>query len=232
MTDGMDTVGDREAAFFLAIKTRDEALLRALVASDAGLLGTSSPLGASPVLFAVSYGRADMARVLAELGAPLDVFAAAALGDGAALTRELDADPARVNGVGSDGFSPLGLAAFFGQAGIAEVLLSRGADANAVSRNAMRVQPLHSAVAGGHAGLARALVAAGADVNAAQQGGFTPLMAAARSGDADLVAFLRAQGARVGARTEDEGLSAADLAREEGHAALADALESGPDALS
>ncbi|MFC6748935.1 hypothetical protein [Deinococcus aquaticus] len=59
-------------------------------------------------------------------------------------------------------------------------------------------------------------MAAGADVNAAQQGGFTPLMAAARSGDADLVAFLRAQGARVGARTEDEGLSAADLAREEG----------------
>ncbi|WP_291429287.1 ankyrin repeat domain-containing protein [Deinococcus sp.] len=224
MTDGMDTVGDREAAFFLAIKTRDEALLRALVAADVGLLGTSSPLGASPVLFAVSYGRADMARVLAELGAPLDVYAAAALGDVAALTRELDTDPARVNGVSGDGFSPLGLAAFFGQAGAAEALLSRGADVNAASRNAMRVQPLHSAVAGGHGALARALVMTGADVNAAQQHEFTPLMAAAQNGDAGLALFLRQRGADTDARTAD-GRRAADFAREEGYGLLADSLE-------
>ncbi|MXV19819.1 ankyrin repeat domain-containing protein [Deinococcus xianganensis] len=223
MTDGA-TVGDREAAFFLAIKTRDEALLRALVDGDAGLLGLPSPMGVSPVLFAVYYGRPDMARVLVELGAPLSVFEAAALGDEAALTRGLDADPALVHGVSGDGFSPLGLAAFFGHAGVAEVLLSRGADVNAVSRNAMGVQPLHSAVAGGHGGLARALVMAGADVNATQQGGFTPLMAAAQNGDTGLVLFLRQRGADADARTGD-GRRAADFAREEGHAALADSLE-------
>ncbi|OWL96600.1 hypothetical protein CBQ26_09520 [Deinococcus indicus] len=223
MTDGA-TVGDREAAFFLAIKTRDEALLRAMVDGDAGLLGLPSPMGVSPVLFAVYYGRADMARVLVDLGAPLDVFEAAALGDEAALTRELDAEPALVHGVSGDGFSPLGLAAFFGHAGVAEVLLSRGADVNAVSRNAMGVQPLHSAVAGGHGGLARALVMAGADVNATQQGGFTPLMAAAQNGDAGLVLFLRQRGADADAVTAD-GRRAADFAREEGHAVLADSLE-------
>jgi ankyrin repeat protein len=227
MSDGVTgdgvTVGDREAAFFLAIKTRDEALLRALVGGDAGLLGLPSPMGVSPVLFAVYYGRADMARVLVELGAPLNVFEAAALGDEAALTRELDADPALVGGVSGDGFSPLGLAAFFGHAGVAEVLLSRGADVNAVSRNAMRVQPLHSAVAGGHAALARALVMAGADVNATQQDEFTPLMAAAQNGDAGLALFLRQRGADAEAVTAD-GRRAADFAREEGHAALADAL--------
>ncbi|MBX8463729.1 ankyrin repeat domain-containing protein [Deinococcus sp. RIT780] len=224
MSDGVDTVGDREAAFFLAIKTRDEALLRALVKSDSELLTLPSPMGVSPVLFAVYYGRPDMARVLVELGAPLNVFEAAALGDEAALTRGLDADPALVNGVSGDGFSPLGLAAFFGQAGAAEALLSRGADVNAVSRNAMGVTPLHSAVAGGHGALARALVMAGADVNAAQAGGFTPLMAAAQNGDAGLVLFLRGRGARVDAVT-DAGQGAADLAREEGHAGLAEALE-------
>lgn len=225
MSDGAgEVVGDREAAFFLAIKTRDEALLRALVDGDAGLLGLPSPMGVSPVLFAVYYGRADMARVLVELGAPLDVFEAAALGDEAALVRELDADPALVYGVSGDGFSPLGLAAFFGHAGVAEALLSRGADVNAVSRNAMGVQPLHSAVAGGHGGLARALVMAGADVNATQQGGFTPLMAAAQNGDAGLVLFLRQRGADADAITAD-GRRAADFAREEGHAVLADSLE-------
>ncbi|GGK94435.1 ankyrin repeat domain-containing protein [Deinococcus radiotolerans] len=224
MTDSMDVVGDREAAFFLAIKTRDEALLRALVESDADLLSLPSPMGVSPVLFAVYYGRADMARVLVDLGAPLNVFEAAALGDEGALIRELDADPALVNGVSGDGFSPLGLAAFFGQADVAEALLSRGADVNAVSRNAMRVQPLHSAVAGGHGALARALVMAGADVNAAQQDDFTPLMAAAQNGDAGLALFLRQRGANVNAETAD-GRRAADFAREEGHAALADSLE-------
>ncbi|WP_155298158.1 ankyrin repeat domain-containing protein [Deinococcus kurensis] len=225
MSDGAgEVVGDREAAFFLAIKTRDEALLRALVASDSELLNLPSPMGVSPVLFAVYYGRADMARVLVELGAPLNVFEAAALGDEAALARELDADPALVSSVSGDGFSPLGLAAFFGHAGVAEALLSRGADVNAVSRNAMRVQPLHSAVAGGHGGLARALVMAGADVNATQQGEFTPLMAAAQNGDAGLVLFLRGRGADADVRTAD-GRRAADFAREEGHAALADSLE-------
>lgn len=217
-------VGDRETAFFLAIKTRDEALLRALVASDSELLNLPSPMGVSPVLFAVYYGRADMARVLVDLGAPLNVFEAAALGDEAALARELDADPALVGGVSGDGFSPLGLAAFFGHAGVAEALLSRDADVNAVSRNAMRVQPLHSAVAGGHGGLARALVMAGADVNATQQGEFTPLMAAAQNGDAGLALFLRQRGADAQARTAD-GRRAADFAREEGHATLADSLE-------
>ncbi|MHA0041720.1 ankyrin repeat domain-containing protein [Deinococcus sp. PEB2-63] len=225
MSDGVgEVVGDREAAFFLAIKTRDEALLRTLVDGDAGLLTLPSPMGVSPVLFAVYYGRADMARVLVELGAPLNVFEAAALGDEAALVRELDADPALVHGVSGDGFSPLGLAAFFGHAGVAEALLSRGADVNAVSRNAMRVQPLHSAVAGGHGALARALVMAGADVNATQQDEFTPLMAAAQNGDAGLALFLRQRGADADARTAD-GRRAADFAREEGHAVLADSLE-------
>lgn len=225
MSDGVgEVVGDREAAFFLAIKTRDEALLRALVDGDAGLLTLPSPMGVSPVLFAVYYGRADMARVLVELGAPLNVFEAAALGDEAALVRELDADPALVHGVSGDGFSLLGLAAFFGHAGVAEALLSRGADVNAVSRNAMRVQPLHSAVAGGHGALARALVMAGADVNATQQDEFTPLMAAAQNGDAGLALFLQQRGADADARTGD-GRRAADFAREEGHAVLADSLE-------
>ncbi|MCD0158992.1 ankyrin repeat domain-containing protein, partial [Deinococcus sp. 6GRE01] len=81
-----------------------------------------------------------------------------------------------------------------------------------------------AAVAGGHGALARALVMAGADVNAAQAGGFTPLMAAAQNGDAGLVLFLRDRGARVDAVT-DAGQGAADLAREEGHAGLAEALE-------
>lgn len=216
-------VSDREAALFLAIKTQDEALLRQLVRADPALLSVRSPMGVSPVLFATYYGRHDMARVLIDEGAPLDVFEAAAVGDEQGVTRALEADPALLHAVSADGFSPLGLAAFFGRAAVAETLLARGADVNGVSRNAMQVRPLHSAVAGGHGALARALVMAGADVNAAQQDDFTPLMAAAQNGDAGLVTFLRQCGADARARTTD-GRGAADFAREEGHQALAEAL--------
>ncbi|MVN87348.1 ankyrin repeat domain-containing protein [Deinococcus sp. HMF7620] len=221
MTDHAPT--DQEAALFLAIKTQDAALLRELVRADPALLTAPSPMGVSPVLFATYYGRHEMALVLLDEGAPLTVFEAAAVGNVPALQNALDVDPEAAHRVSPDGFSPLGLAAFFGRAEAAELLLMRGADINAVSQNAMRVQPLHSAVAGRHAALARALVMAGADVNAAQQDDFTPLMAAAQNGDSELVAFLQSHGADAGVTTAD-GRRAADFAREEGHAALAGRL--------
>ncbi|WP_295815217.1 ankyrin repeat domain-containing protein [uncultured Deinococcus sp.] len=213
---------EAERELFLAIQASDDAQVRALVRAEPALLRAVSPMGVSPVLFATYYGRHDVARVLVEEGAPLDVFEAAAVGD-IGRVQALLADEADVNAVSGDGFSALGLAAFFGRADVARVLLERGADVNAVSTNAMQVRPLHSAVAGNHDALARELVAAGADVNAVQQGDFTPLMGAAQHGNAALVAFLLAAGARADAATTD-GRTAADLAREEGHVAVLNML--------
>lgn len=213
---------EAERELFLAIQASDDAQVRALVRGEPALLRAVSPMGVSPVLFATYYGRHDVARVLVEEGAPLDVFEAAAVGD-IGRVQALLADEADVNAVSGDGFSALGLAAFFGRADVARVLLERGADVNAVSTNAMQVRPLHSAVAGNHDALARELVAAGADVNAVQQGDFTPLMGAAQHGNAALVAFLLAAGARADAATTD-GRTAADLAREEGHVAVLNML--------
>ncbi|GGL97506.1 ankyrin repeat domain-containing protein [Deinococcus aerophilus] len=205
---------------FLAIRANDPERLRTLVRHDHTLLEAVSPLGVSPVLFAVYYGHPELARLLVQEGAPLNVFEAAATGETGRLNEQLDADPALVNALSPDGFTPLGLAAFFGQEEVAALLLSRGADVNALSRNAMQVQPLHSAVAGNHLRLAARLLEAGAQVNAAQSGGFTPLMEAARNGNAALVETLLAHGATVEA-TNDDGRRAADLAEEEGHTAVA-----------
>lgn len=211
--EAMTTDAQRE--LFLGIQANDEVQVRALVQANPALLRAVSPMGVSPVLFATYYGKHDMARVLVELGATLDVFEAAAVGD-AARVREVLAGGADVNAISADGFSPLGLAAFFGRAAVAQIVLEHGAHVNAVSANAMRAHPLHSAVAGNHETLARALVAAGAEVNAVQADDFTPLMAAAQNGNAALVAFLLTAGADTGAQTS-EGRRAADLAREEGH---------------
>jgi ankyrin repeat protein len=68
-------------------------------------------------------------------------------------------DPAAWSG---DGFTALHLAAFFGEAGAARVLLSSGADVHALSRNPLAVPPLQSAVAAGERELAQLLLEAGA----------------------------------------------------------------------
>ncbi|PNY81067.1 ankyrin repeat domain-containing protein [Deinococcus koreensis] len=213
---------ESERALFLAIQASDAGQVRSLLQVEPALLGAVSPMGVSPVLFATYYGRHEMAQVLIEAGAPLNLFEAAAVGHAARVRERLDAGD-DVNALSPDGFSPLGLAAFFGREDVAALLLSRGGDVGAVSANAMRVQPLHSAVAGNHAELARTLLDAGADVNAAQQDGFTPLMGAAQNGNAALVAELLVRGADRSAQTGD-GHTAADLAQEEGHADVLDVL--------
>ena len=201
---------------FQAIHANQPEEVRRLVTEDPALLTAISPTGLSPVLFATYYQRPEITRLLVEAGAPLTVFEAAATGEQAALTRHLEKQPDAVHAVSPDGFSLLGLAAFFGRDEVAETLVARGADVNRVSDNAMRVQPLHSAVAGNHTALARRLLAAGANVNTAQRGGFTPLMGAAQNGNAALVQELLTAGANPDAYTE-EGQSAAELSREEGH---------------
>src|SRR5213078_4189277 len=121
--------------------------------------------------------RAEVDRLLA--GDPeLDVFDAAALGSTYRLTVLVREDPSLVHAYSDDGFTALHLAAFFGGPVAVDYLLQAGADPNAVARNEMQVQPLHSAAAAGEVGdveAAHLLLQAGADPNARQQGEFTPL---------------------------------------------------------
>ncbi|HEX7528916.1 MAG TPA: ankyrin repeat domain-containing protein, partial [Thermoanaerobaculia bacterium] len=69
------------------------------------------------------------------------------------------------------------------------------------------------------------LLEKGADPNATQQSGWTALHNAASQGNLEVVRLLRSNGADLSARTDD-GKSAADLAAERGHAALAESLRS------
>lgn len=212
-----------DQALFAALQSNDEAGVRDLLDRDPALLRAVSPMGVSPVLFSTYYGKHGLARLLVEkmreAALPLTVFEAAATGELDSLLEHLNARPDLVNAISPDGFTPLGLAAFFGREEVAAELLARGADVNRASTNALGARPLHSAVAGNHTALALRLITARADVNAPQHGGFTPLLGAAQNGNAALVEALLTAGGDPGART-DEGQDAADLAREEGHAAV------------
>ena len=180
--------------------------------------------GVSPLLQALYERRLEDAEGLRATAGPLTIFEAAAVGERDRVAELLDADPALLDAVAADGFTPLHLAAFFGHGEIVALLLSRGAHPGPVARNPMLVQPLHSAVAARDAASVRALIAAGADVDARQQRGVTPLHAAAHHGDAELVALLLDAGADP-ALADDDGASAADHARGGGFDDLARRLE-------
>ena len=76
-------------------------------------------------------------------------------------------------------------------------------DPDADQENPARVRPLHSAVAARDHDAARALLEAGADPDPRQQGGYTPLLAAAHSDDAAMVELLLRHGADRGLAADD-----------------------------
>jgi uncharacterized protein len=209
---------------FDAIDAGDEARLGELLATEPGLAAERDADGVSAALHARYRDNHDAVAQLLATDPELDVFDAAGLGRPDRLSELLALDPSLAVAFASDGFTPLHLAAFFGQAEAARLLLDRAAPPNVVSRNPLEVMPLHSAAAGGHLEVARLLVAAGADVNATQRHGYTPLHAAAQNGDEELAELLLAAGADPAARTSD-GQTPADLARAAGHAEIASRLD-------
>jgi ankyrin repeat protein len=207
-------------ALLEAVKAGDEARLRALLTEHPGLAAARTAGGVSAVLLAVYYGHPALAEALLAAGITPDVFEAAAAGRTEHLVALVAAEPALVNAFAPDGFTPLGLAAYFGHQATAEALLARGADPGLAARNTTRVQPLHSAVANRDAAralaLAELLLRHGAEVNAQQEGGYTPLHEAAFHGDADLARLLLAHGANAALANAD-GQTPADLAEKHGH---------------
>jgi ankyrin repeat protein len=205
---------------FEAMEAGDVTSLRALLSEDPSAASARDGDGISAVLYAQYRGWDEMVAALLSAGPVLDLFDAAALGHTERVKELLHADPEVVSAWSPDGFSPLHLAVFFGHPQTARLLIQRGADIEAVSRNRMTVRPLHSAVAGRDRDAVRSLLDAGADVNASSHAGFTPLLDAAQNGDREIVDLLLAQGADASS-TLDDGRTAADLALAAGHADLA-----------
>jgi uncharacterized protein len=209
---------------FEAVRSADVGLLSSLIAGDSSLASSRGKDGVSLLLTACYHRRPDMVRLIQAAAGSLDVFEASAVEGGtdraAAL---LDEAPALAGAVSADGFTPLHLASYFGREDTARVLLERGADPDAVSRNAMALRPLHSAAASQSLGIVTLLVERGAEVNARQNGGFTALHATAFSGDLAMAEYLVAHGADVSLKSDD-GKTTVDVAVEKGHGPVADWL--------
>jgi ankyrin repeat protein len=212
------------AEFFGAIKQGDVMKVAAMVKDDPSLLNDTDEQGLGPYTVA-RYSRQDeVAKLLLDKGAKLDIFAACMAGVRERVVELLAADRGLVNSYSHDGWTPLHLAAFFGRPEIADILVANGADVNARSKNEMRNTPLHAAVAGKRPGVASVLLGHGAAVNATQHGGWTALHSAAQNDDFEAVQLLLSLGADVKARA-DNNQTALDLALTKGHASIVQLLE-------
>jgi ankyrin repeat protein len=209
---------------FDAIRGGNLAKVRELIESDRALVDARDDNGVPALAVAKYNGQGEIADLLARNGTSLDVHLAAMIGDTVRVRELLAADPGLIAAHSADGWTPLHLAAFFGQAETAALLLGAGADVNARSSNTMANHPLHAAVAGRANDVARILLAKGADVNARQHGGWTPLQGAAQAGNVDLVRILIAAGADVSARADNQQ-GALDLALTRGHQEVVQVLE-------
>ncbi|MDX2152821.1 MAG: ankyrin repeat domain-containing protein [Bryobacteraceae bacterium] len=204
--------------FFTAIRNGDEPALRRLVDRSPQLLTTRTAEGASPVLYALYARKPHLVPLLMAPGARLDLYEACAVGDLAQVRRRLGEAPAE--SFSPDGFTPLGLAAYFGHYEVAVLLLQHGAHPATPSNNKLAVAPLHSAVENGDPRLVRLLLQHHAPVDPVEFLGATPLHAAAVGGKRGIAEILLAHGANRQAVTRD-GKTPSQLAAQYGHKDLA-----------
>jgi len=140
--------------------------------------------GMTPLLAALRYGHEDVAKLLLDQGAPVNV-------------NDLM------------GFTPLMYAISNNDHGLAGLILAKGADMNAVSKQGLSA--VSCAVTSGNAELINRLVSYGANINVKDSLGYTPLGWAVMSGDEHIVHKLLNLGADPRVVMEGD-MTAADLA--------------------
>lgn len=182
--------------------------------------------GASLLAWAFYVGQPDAAALIRPRMAELDPHDAIIVGEiervQAALTAGWDA-----NALSADGFTPLGLAAFFQRPEIFDLLLPLTRDVNETAKNAQQVAAIHAAAAMRSSDMVEKLLRAGARPDLLQADGFTALHAAAQHGDAKTAGLLILFGADPRLQNA-KGQDAITHARAAGHDWLADRLERVP----
>ncbi|XP_030642768.1 ankyrin-3-like [Chanos chanos] len=119
-----------------------------------------------------------------------------------------------VNRTTESGFTPLHIAAHYGNINVATLLLNRGAAVDFMARN--DITPLHVAAKRGNGNMVKLLLDRGAKIDAKTKDGLTPLHCGARSGHEKVVEMLLDRGAPILSKTKN-GLSPLHMATQGDH---------------
>lgn len=213
-----------EDELLVAVKANDAAAVRTILGRDPFIARAKTPNG-TMVLTASFYGaEAALAALLERVQEDeLNLYEASTLGRPARLKTILGQSRLKVNMPNAEGFTPLGLAAFFGHADAVKVLLDYGATVDGKDQSRFGNTALDAAVAANHADVVRILLAAGAQSNVRDSADYTPLHKAAQNGNLEILRLLVEKGADVAAVRKGGG-TALDEATAKGHAEVAEFL--------
>jgi uncharacterized protein len=208
---------------FEALKDNDIDKVDDFLSKNPQLINTRAENGETLFLLTVYYGRKEIRELLLQKGYLPDHFEAAASGNLARIKELLEDNRDLINTFSEDGFTPLGLASFFGHLEIVRYLLSINADVNIRANNNFRVMPLHSAVASKNYEIVKLLLEYGADPNTKQQQDITPIHQAADNGDLEMIKLLLKYNANKNVRTKS-GITPTDFAAKKGYDKIVDFL--------
>lgn len=186
-----------------------ERLVAAIRAADVERVMELLPSATGPLGFgllqAACCGHRDILELILDQGAP-----------GGGPSPLLAAPPADALGR-----TPLHFAADRGDYAAAQLLLARGANVDAATKEG--ASPLHYAAAAGHRGVAELLLGQGAEVDRQAVDGSTPLLVAAESGHTHVAETLLRHGANPNS-SDSGGLTPLLAALSGGHRRCATAL--------
>src|ERR1039458_2083724 len=180
-----------------AVQKADADKIRQLLAINPNLIYTVTPSGRSLILLACYYRNHEIIQQLLNHNPELDIFEASAVGDYDKVYDILKFNPEKVNEYSADGFTPLGLASYFGHYDVVNLLITKGAEVNIYSKNDMRAAPINIAVSADNLEIAQLLLENKANPNAIEMKGITPLHEAAGNGNLDLAELLLKYGANA-----------------------------------
>lgn len=211
-----------------SIKARNVDKVKELVTQDGSLINAQNEQGETAVLMTAYYQAKEIKDVLLAKSPNLDLYESCAVGNTERTIEILERQPELINSYNQDGYTPLGLASFFGHLETVKMLLHKGADVHQLSRDGQfNNTALHAAVAGNYEEVVIALLQHKVNVNARSSGvlraGFTPLHVAVGRGEMKLASFLIQHGADINARN-DAGLTPGEYALERGFTKLAEWL--------
>jgi len=228
-------------AILAASKNGDYDRVLALLETDSALATASNMLGSQPIHAAHFGGHKRIVDLLLSRGVNLDFFLASELGMVDQVGSALGSDPTLAQAFSIAGSTALHRSCYWGQTTVASMLLERGADPNAVTRDSfLQIAPLGCAVATPDVpnpsdredvvlDLVTLLISKGADANARRRDGLTALHSAAWRGHLRVIEALLTHGADRTIRGYEgtgphAGHTAADVAAAQGQTGAAKLL--------
>src|SRR5690606_70488 len=118
--------------------------IQAYLSKNPNAIKESTSFDVSPLMLSCYYNKPEVTNLLLNYHTNIDFFEACVVNKFDTVANHVFNNPEIVNQFYSNGYTGLGLAAYFGNEEISRYLILKGAEVNLPSNNEYRVFPLHA----------------------------------------------------------------------------------------